>query len=270
MNLINRLENCKLEQGEIAISWLCQAGFVLKDYEGVKVAIDPYLSHCGQKGTRFIRLSPIIIDPEEFDVDVYLATHRHFDHFDLEAIPIIAGKYDTKFFGSISCVKEFEKMDTGKVMGILNEDDPKTEVAKDIFVQAVFADHGELEPDAVGFTIEIGGFSIYITGDTAYRPDKMEAVKNLSPDILIAAINGQFGNMDYEDGAKLAEYTQAKSMVPCHIWTLMEHMGNPELIAGALESKKCDTDLEFLSPGEIYKCKKNSAEKVEFIRMDRR
>ena len=63
-------------------------------------------------------------------------------------------------------------------------------------VTAVYADHGELAPDAVGVVINIDGISVYYVGDTAYRPEKMDAVIAMQPDIIIPPINGEYGNLN--------------------------------------------------------------------------
>ncbi len=83
------------ERGSIALWWLGQAGFAVKS-NNTMLFIDPYLSDALAKkyqGQEFphIRLmaSPILAE-EVTKLDFLLCTHRHTDHTDPEALPIIA------------------------------------------------------------------------------------------------------------------------------------------------------------------------------------
>lgn len=62
-------------QGELMICWLGQAGYLLKDSCGRTLAVDPYLTNCGEQIRGFKRLSPILLQPENFAPDYYVITH---------------------------------------------------------------------------------------------------------------------------------------------------------------------------------------------------
>lgn len=259
MNVMNKLQESCPKTGQITLVWLGQAGFLLRASSGACVAVDPYLSHCGERRKNFIRMSPILIAPEELDVDAVLVTHKHFDHFDYDAMPFMAANKKTQFWGPASCVKEFEELNIeDKTMNLLKVGRPEEIVAPGITAKAVFADHGDMEPDAVGIVLRLGEITAYITGDTAYRPEKMIEVRSLKPDLIIASINGEFGNLTPESGAQLAVYTQAKAFVPCHFWTFKEHRGRPDLLEEALAEQGCDAGLLFMTPGEPYTCERVS------------
>ena len=49
----------------------------------------------------------------------------------------------------------------------------------------------------------------------------------LHPDILIAPINGAFGNMNDEQATDFCEIIMPKLMIPCHFWNFAEHGENP-------------------------------------------
>ena len=267
MNVMEQLDYCTLQTDQIAVVWLGQAGFLFKTERGSKIAVDPYLSHCGEKRKRFIRLSPILAEPDSFDVHALLVTHKHFDHFDYDAIPVIAAKTQARFYGPISCVKEFQALQiAGREMVLMKTEDPRRQVAEDVWARAVFADHGELEPDAVGYALQIGNISVYITGDTAFQPGRMTEVKDSEPDIMIASINGEFGNLDCRAGAQLAVYTGARSIIPCHFWTFREHKGSPELLEDALCAEGSKAKPQLLTAGEIYICSKTPEGDMKFDR----
>ena len=69
----------------------------------------------------------------------------------------------------------------------------------------VYADHGELAPDALGVVLELDGVMVYHTGDTAYRPVQFQPAIEMKPDILLPCINGAYGNMDWREAAQLTQ-----------------------------------------------------------------
>ena len=83
MKLINAIRETPVGEGELAICWLGQAGFCLKDAAGRMLMLDPYLTNCGQRMRGFKRLSACLIDPAEVAPQYYITTHIHFDHFDM-------------------------------------------------------------------------------------------------------------------------------------------------------------------------------------------
>ena len=81
--------------GKPRLFFLGQAGFAVKSGDGKLLVIDPYLTHCvrpleGNDG--FKRLIPAPIAPEELEADVIVATHPHYDHFDVDAMPALMEK----------------------------------------------------------------------------------------------------------------------------------------------------------------------------------
>ena len=75
MSYLDEFRSVHLREGEIAVCWLGQAGFLLRDARGVTVAVDPYLTNCGEALRGFKRLSPMAIQPEELWADYYVVTH---------------------------------------------------------------------------------------------------------------------------------------------------------------------------------------------------
>ena len=53
------------------------------------MAVDPYLTNCGERIRGFKRLSPMLLPAEDFAPDYYVITHTHFDHLDYDAIPVV-------------------------------------------------------------------------------------------------------------------------------------------------------------------------------------
>jgi L-ascorbate 6-phosphate lactonase len=88
-------------------------------------------------------------------------------------------------------------------------------------IHAVDADHGADEPEAIGVVVETDGVKVYHTGDTAYRHELLGRARDLRPDIVIACINGTYGNLDGTQAARLAADVGAQVAIPCHFWCLV-------------------------------------------------
>lgn len=268
MSLIDRLQRIMLTEQQIAMVWLGQAGFLLMDPQRRIIAVDPYLSHCGERIKGFMRVSARLIEPSDFFIDAYLVTHKHFDHLDYDALPTIMRSkknQNTQILGSASAVREYRALMGTDEMVLLTEE--RAELWTGAVCRAVFADHGDLDPEAVGIWLDLSGFSIYITGDTAYRPQHMKQLNNSSPDVMIASVNGRFGNLNAQEAAKLAANTGAKSMVPCHFGMFIEHGGEPDKLPRAISEFSPETNLSILTVGEIYLVeKKLDKQKIIFKR----
>ncbi|MEA4845978.1 MAG: MBL fold metallo-hydrolase, partial [Clostridiaceae bacterium] len=237
---------------QIEMIWLGQAGFLIKDNKGNSVAIDAYLTDSCERLIGFKRLAPSIMRPDELKADLFLATHNHADHLDADAVPVIMEGEGTVLAGPGSVIADCEGMGIDK--NRLKELKPGEEIRhKDISVKAVYADHDELAPDAIGFLLEVGGIRIYFTGDTSYCPEKLTDAIDFKPDIIIPPINGAYGNLDSEEAARLAGDTGAKVVIPCHFWTFREHGGNPQAFFEAMKIYAPGCEVKFLTPGEVYK-----------------
>ena len=92
MNAItNEIKKLKLNKGEIAITYLGQEGFIIKNGDKY-VLVDGYLTdyvdrHCNTDVIKWIRKYPSPISPEELDfIDAVFCTHAHYDHADPDTI----------------------------------------------------------------------------------------------------------------------------------------------------------------------------------------
>ena len=229
MQLADTLARTAVNRGELAVFWLGQAGFLFKTADGTRITADPYLSDCVERHFGFKRLMPHLIKPEELQTDLLLISHAHYDHFDPDAVPAMLSGH-TRLAAARDCRAECEALSLpAEQITYLACGD--TYSYNGVQVTAVPCDHGELAPDALGLLLTVSGKRIYLTGDTAFRPDyfKDETLQNL--DLLILPINGAFGNMNEEQAAKAAAILRPKLTVPCHFWNFAEHGGNPGLFA---------------------------------------
>lgn len=266
MNLAEEIRSTKVAPEELAICWLGQAGFLLKDHRGAVLTIDPYLTDCGARIRGFKRLTPMLLAPEEMRPDYHIITHLHFDHFDYDAVPVIAKTSPgTLFLGPSSCVGELKELGVPEER-IRRLDRGEVYQDQQVSVRAVLADHGEMAPDAIGAVVEMGGHVLYFSGDTAFHEDLFREVAEFRPDFAAMSVNGCFGNLNAAEGAEAALLTGVKYAVPCHCWTFAEHGGNPgEFCERLIKSGRCaprcfrQGEIQILGRENTFQRKKESA-----------
>jgi len=250
LNLNMVMSKLKVPEGHIGIIWMSQAGFIFKTSQGELIGVDLYLSDCVERLVGFKRLMPKLIDYHKLNLDYLICSHEHPDHLDIDALPEFVRK-GTRLIGTKSCRKKLEEMryDPNKMIEI-NEGEQKN--FGSFTVEGVYADHGDLSPDAIGIVLHFENFKIYFTGDTAYRPEKMKRAISLRPEILILPINGKYNNLNAEEAAKLTGLILPKLVIPCHFWMFKEHNGDPQSFVEALKKYAPENKSLFMTPGEAY------------------
>ena len=252
IDLRKTIDQTQVADGELAIIWLGQAGFAFKDSAGHIAVIDPYLTDYCERVVGFKRIMPKLIAPAELRADVLISTHDHPDHFDEDAMPeMMAG--DTLLIGALSSVAHAKKCgcDESRLRAVQAGDEIDLGWCK---VTAVYADHGDLAPDAVGIVLDVDGISVYYAGDTAYRPEKMDTVIAMQPDVIIPPINGEYGNLDSREAVMLAKDVGAKLAIPCHYWMFAKHKGDPQMFLDEAEKHLApDCAYMLMYQGEVVK-----------------
>lgn len=225
-----------MKKSNISLTFAGQAGFILENEIGYKIGIDLYLSNCCERFFGFKRLMPYVFDAKTLDLDLLVATHAHYDHFDIDSVPVLLDNDKTTLVCAYDVKDEVSKLS-------LNENKIRCLKVGDVFenenvkIRAVDCDHGALAPDALGLIIEIADKRIYITGDTAYREDYFSNPIFSGVDVLILPINGAFGNLNEIEAANAAQIIKASLTIPCHFWNFAEHGGNPMIFSNAMKDK---------------------------------
>ncbi len=220
-----RVRETSVGKGEVGVFFLGQAGFVIKTPQGKLIAVDPYLSDCCNRFFGFKRLMPYILDAEELTFDFLVASHAHYDHFDIDSVPKLMANGKTQFVGAQDTKQECERLGLTENLTFLSVGE--SVCLGDATLTAVRCDHGEDTPHALGLVFEVSGKKIYMMGDTAYRAEWYDDPFLQNADLLILPINGAFGNLDAVTGAKAVRDLQPKLAVPCHYWNFAQHYGNP-------------------------------------------
>ncbi len=198
----------------------------------------------------FKRLLPKIVDPFELEFDVLIATHPHLDHFDADAIPLLMSNQTTRLLASIDCEKEVNRLNmTNRNCDYVKPGDNFR--IGDFFIDFVSCDHGAGALDAVGAIITVDEKRIYEVGDTCLRLDRIDEVLSKGiPDVMIAPINGAYGNLTEEECVTLAAAIKPRLTIPCHYGMFASHGGNPGLFYRYATEKKIDCLL--MAMGEKY------------------
>ena len=217
-----------------------QAGFIIKSKKGTLLGIDMYLTDCVERvegHVGFKRLTPKVLAPADIQFDFVVATHSHYDHFDMDAIPELMSNRKTRLIASVNCKKEIERLFmTGDNITYVKTGEIYD--ADDIHMDIVFCDHGSGAPDAFGLVISVDGKKIYIAGDTCLRMDLLPKIKEMGRfDVVIGPINGAYGNLNEEEFVTVCEYLNPKLVVPCHFGTFASHGGNPQKFRDEIENR---------------------------------
>ena len=242
----------RVQDGELGLFWLGQAGFAFKDHEGALLAVDPYFSDCCNRYFGFRRLIPYLLTPYDVVFDGIVCTHAHYDHFDPDAIPQALANGRTRLFAACDCEAECERLHILENVTYIRPGD--RENCCGYGITAVPCDHGPNTPDAVGLLIERAGRRIYIMGDTCLRRDYLENPLLQKPDVLILPINGAFGNLNEREAAEVCKTLKPKLAIPCHFGNFAEHGGNPGLYAEIMKSEAPDVAYRLMRVGEGILC----------------
>ncbi|NBK90486.1 MBL fold metallo-hydrolase [bacterium 1XD21-13] len=256
MRFMERVGRTEVKQGEAAIFWLGQAGFLIKTAKGRQIAIDPYFSDCVQrlipeKGLGFKRLMPPVCEAGEFDLDVLIISHEHNDHFDVDAVrDLVKGK--TAVYTNCLVAEEMERMGFDKAqLHVMKKG--QWEELEEFRMLPVDCDHGELAPEALGFVLDFGFSRLYYAGDTALTVDRLKVPVEMKPEVAILPINGAFGNLDGAEAAKYAGMLGCRVCIPCHFWTFPLHHGDPQQIIDCIGKEAPECELVLLCQGEAYR-----------------
>jgi len=174
--------------------------------------------------------------------DFILITHKHFDHFDENAIKkiispktiIYASSETAKEYPStkFEIVKERDKFNLGKI---------KVEVVKAVHGHHALMPKGKEVREAIGYILEINGKKLYHTGDTISFPNEYKC------NILFVPFNNHGVCMGPFEAALFAKETGAELIIPIH-FDNEKLPGDKEKFKIELEKNKLN--YKFLKIGE--------------------
>lgn len=227
MTEMKRIRELALRPDEAALWRLGQASCLVKG-PGATVAIDPYLTDsAGALDPAFSRLLPVPIEPEDLEVEVLVTTHNHLDHLDPETLRRYGHSQTTWFVAPhLAATALAEVGIPAERIRIIDVGD-RVEVAG-VWISGCYAvPTGADVLDTTGYRLEFAnGRTLYDASDTAFSPLLLEAAPEA--EVLLAPINGKWGNLGPEQAAELAARVRPRYAVPNHYDLFALNRENPE------------------------------------------
>lgn len=251
MRFVEKLENCHPKMGETAIFWLGQAGFILKNSNDEILALDPYLSDAVERICGLKRLMMAVMEPEELNPDVVVISHHDEDHLDMDVIPeMMRRNPNARLLAPGAAYRMCEEAGVSDEQ-LIHFDEGTKQVCGGYEIEAVFADHGDHAPDAVGILVRSEGHLFYFSGDTSYQSTRMQYAASKDIDVLIVPINGEYGNMNACEAVELVNLVRPKLTIPSHFWTFIRHGGEPYLFDREMRLEAKESRFYFMCQGEM-------------------
>ncbi|MFH1038568.1 MAG: MBL fold metallo-hydrolase [PVC group bacterium] len=160
------------------------------------------------EGEKVIYIDPWRLRADRPKSDIILITHSHHDHCSKKDVAMIA-RDDTLILAPPDCA---DALPSG-FRPVLPD---QTITAGTVVIRTVPAYNigKSFHPRAnawVGYFIEMGGESIYFTGDTDYIPE----MDTIAPDILIVPVGGTY-TMTSGEAARVANRMKPRLAIPVH------------------------------------------------------
>jgi L-ascorbate metabolism protein UlaG (beta-lactamase superfamily) len=237
-----------LPEQAIALWWLGQSGFVLRD-NTLTIYLDPFLSN------HPARLVPAPFPAEVGPpADLVLCTHDHLDHLDLPTIQGIGqSSPHARFVVPAPSVEQViaAGIAPDRIIGVQPDEEWQLDTARVFPLPAL---HGNTAPPAVydfgfaesggkyrylGYVIELNGVRVYHAGDTLVYDGMVERLRKLAIDIALLPINGRgyfreqqdlVGNLDEREAADLAAAVGVKLLIPMHYDMFAANLGRPGVL----------------------------------------
>ncbi len=239
---------------DIAVTRIAHAS-VLLELGGKRILTDPWFSETNA----YRHGEPLGIALENLPkLDLVVASHGHYDHFDIEtfaaypdkAVPFIVGPdmVEKAREAGFTNVRELNVWESAKI--------------GDITVTACPGSHGV---DEVTFMLQAQGSTVYFGGDSRLIPEMDELPRRFpSVQLALLSVNGLHAMgkqmvMSAEEAAQLAGKLGAEGAVPFHYTIqgnrftetfILRFEGTPERFAEAARSAAPSTQVRKLDPGE--------------------
>jgi len=232
--LLADIQAADRRDGGFRLWWLGQSGFLLQ-WQGVHVALDPYLSDSltrkyNQTDKPHVRMTELVVNPVELSfVQIVTSTHNHTDHLDAETlVPMLTANRALSVViaeANRTFAADRLRIDPSSPIGL---DDGESIEISGITFFGVASAHEGLDKDEngrakyLGYVLQFGGWTIYHSGDTIRYEGLSERLRAFQADVALLPINGRAperrvpGNLFGHEAARLAKDMEAKLVIPCH------------------------------------------------------
>ena len=216
----------------VGLAWLGQAGFALR-YPGLRIFLDPYLSDYLEKKYRgserpHDRMMSAPIGLEEIErLDFVICTHRHSDHMDPEALPILALSHPACRFIIPKASREHALklgVPAKQIIGV--DAGEKIPLHSRCTLEAIPSAHESLEKNKrgeycfLGYILGLGSVTLYHSGDTIPYPGLSQRVAAHRIDLALLPVNGRgkgvAGNFTFAEAVELCCAAEIPYIIPHH------------------------------------------------------
>ena len=255
MSLMRQIREHPVPKDHVALWWFGQNGYIFKSHEGTLVSTDLYLTDSCEhlhEGLDLRRRVPILIAPEELDVDIYTCTHNHQDHTDPETVRRIRNKDTIAFVGPHPSCNVFHK--EGVEDSRIHPAWPHHSLEfKDIRIHGTFAlPTDDTDLNHMGFVFQFGnGPRVYVTGDTDYT-ELLVSASQRNPDLMITCINGGFNNLSHWEAADIVGKIKPRAAIPCHYDMFADNRVDPRQFRASLLLRAPDVTYQELAYGTPF------------------
>ncbi len=237
MPLMRAVREFVVPEGYAALWFLGQSSFLFKGPGGCLAGVDLYLTDSCSSLERALDLRrrvPVLVEPEDLDVDVFICTHNHQDHTDPETIGRLKRRDSMIFVGPPPSCELFRGLGVNEERIRMAWPDCDLRIGE-LRLRGTFA----LPTDAsdlnhMGFVLSFGdGPRIYITGDTADH-ELVASAARFEPDVMITVINAGFNNLSSWQAAVLASRVKPRIAIPSHYDMFADNSVDPGQFHAAL------------------------------------
>jgi L-ascorbate 6-phosphate lactonase len=239
-HFMNSIREYRPPANALAIWYLGQNGFILKDDSNLLIGIDLYLTNsCASKFAdlpyRLDRQLPAFIEPEDLDVDIFITTHSHQDHADPETI-VRTSKSTVIFVGPFDSYRLYRECGVPEANCRLIHPGETLKLGDFASVKGTFAlptDGTDL--NHAGMLLRFAnGTTFYNTGDTAYA-ERLAALLPADVDVCAICINGGFHNLSPIDASAIVHAIRPRVVIPCHYDMMINNVGSPGMLRIAMD-----------------------------------
>jgi L-ascorbate metabolism protein UlaG (beta-lactamase superfamily) len=231
---------------------------VLLNFGNAIVLTDPWFS----EKMHYHHGEPLAMSIEQLPkLTAIVATHAHYDHFDITTFKRYPDKTVPFFVGP-------DMVDAARAAGFSNVRELHPWEAASVGPLTITAAPGAHKIPEITYVIQANGSTVYFGGDSKLIPEMRELHRRFpSIQLALLAINGLrvLGEqvvMNAEQAAELAGWLGAEAAVPIHYrfqgsWFtdsfVLGYDGTPQRFLAALERQSPNTRAAVLNPGEVLR-----------------
>ena len=194
---------------------------------------------------------PFRFDPKNWRLTFFVVTHDHLDHLDPETVQRYRFQSETQFVAPRLACKKLRDLGVPDA-NIVRLDSGESAVVNDVKITGIYALPTAPEAvDTTGYKIEFSNHrSLYFTSDTGFSDLLLSCAP--SAEVLLACINGKWGNLNAEQAAKLALKVSPLYAIPNHYDMMCLNSENPKIFEYFIDQLKTQIQTRILKIMEPF------------------